>query len=471
MGLMPGQMGDSNVGHLNIGAGRIVYQDLVRIFRDIRNGSFWQNPAILGAMKNTKERGTKLHLMGLLSDGGVHSHQEHLYALLKMAKDHGLDRVIVHAFLDGRDVPPTSAGSYLMSLEKEMEKVGIGVLGSITGRYYAMDRDKRWDRTEKAYRMLTAGEGRTAGSPREALETAYKLGETDEFVSPTVITGGFQPVTPGDSVIFFNFRADRARQITHAFTDDEFKYFERGPRPQIYFCGMVKYEEDLNGEYAYTPLYLKNTLGEVISSAGLYQLRIAETEKYAHVTFFFSGKREEPFPNEDRCLIPSPKVPTYDLKPEMSANEVTSEVVKRIESGKYDFIVLNYANPDMVGHTGVFEAGVKSLETVDRCLGKVLDAVTRVGGCALVIADHGNIEELTPLKKPGEESHTYHTTNPVPCVLVPGPVLEEAWSQSGRPQLRPGILSDVAPTILDIMGLPKPPEMDRESLLINTLNS
>jgi len=475
VGLMPGQMGDSNVGHLNIGAGHIVYQDLVRIFRDIRNGSFFKNPALAGAMANARERSSRLHLMGLLSDGGVHSHQEHLYALLKMAKEHGVNHVLIHAFLDGRDVPPTSASMYLEALEKKISELGIGTLVSMTGRYYAMDRDRRWDRTEKAYRMLVLGEGRKAENFRAGLHMAYEKGETDEFVSPTIFTGSSGAVTgqsfpekalgefgepavkPGDSVIFFNFRADRARQITHALTDEDFASFSRGPKPEIYFCGMVRYEDDLSGHYAYTPLLLKNTLGEVVSKAGLRQLRIAETEKYAHVTFFFSGKREEPFTGEDRCLIPSPKVATYDLKPEMSAPEVTAEAIRRVKSGLYDFIVLNYANPDMVGHTGSFGASLKALETVDECLGRLLLAILEETGCALIIADHGNIEEVTPLERSSEAGHTYHSVNPVPCILV---------ASGMNVRLRQGILSDVAPTILDLMGLEKPPEMDRQSLLI-----
>ncbi|HHW17771.1 MAG TPA: 2,3-bisphosphoglycerate-independent phosphoglycerate mutase [Firmicutes bacterium] len=473
VGLMPGQMGDSNVGHLNIGAGRIVYQELVRIFRDIKSGALFENPALLGAIENVMNNSSALHFMGLLSDGGVHSHEEHLYALLELAKKRGIREVFIHAFLDGRDVPPKSAATYLERLEKKLAEIGTGQLVSITGRYYAMDRDRRWDRTEKAFRMLTEGEGRVVRSWQEGLFGAYEHGETDEFVPPTVISDGAGPykgiVKSGDSLVFFNFRSDRARQISHAFCDEEFTGFQRGKRPQVYFCGMMRYEEDLSGHFVYEPLILNNTLGEVVSRAGLRQLRIAETEKYAHVTFFFSGKKEEPFPGEDRCLVPSPKVATYDLKPEMSAFEVTEEAIKRIREKVYDLIVLNYANPDMVGHTGVFEAGVKALEAVDTCLGNLLGAFLSEGGIALVIADHGNIEELVPPEQTypglggenGQAGHTYHTSNPVPCILV-GDLLD-----FGRDvKLRSGILSDVAPTILDLLGLPKPPEMDRESLLV-----
>jgi len=461
VGLMPGQMGDSNVGHLNIGAGRIVYQDLVRISNDIKRGAFFRNPALLGAIENVKQNGSALHLMGLVSDGGVHSHQEHLYALLALAKQHGLDKVFVHAFLDGRDVPPQSAGVYLEALEKKLAEVGTGKLVSITGRYYSMDRDRRWDRTQAAYDMLTLGKGRPASDWRDALETAYAKGETDEFVYPTVIADG-AVVQDGDSLVFFNFRADRARQISHAFCDDEFEGFPRTKHPKVCFVGMLRYEEDLAGHFAYPPLILKNTLGEVISNAGLTQLRIAETEKYAHVTFFFSGKREDPFPGEDRCLIPSPKVATYDLKPEMSAPEVTDEAIRRIQSGKYDFVVLNYANPDMVGHTGCFQAAKKAVEVVDQCVGRLIPVILEQGGAALVIADHGNVEELTETSEEGR-SHTYHTSNNVPCILVTRDNKVRGRAVKG---LRQGILADVAPTILDIMELEKPEEMDRDSLII-----
>ncbi|HHT84341.1 MAG TPA: 2,3-bisphosphoglycerate-independent phosphoglycerate mutase [Firmicutes bacterium] len=463
VGLMPGQMGDSNVGHLNIGAGRIVYQDLVRISNDIKRGAFFENPVLLDAIENVKRNSSALHLMGLVSDGGVHSHQEHLYALLTMAKTHGLDKVFVHAFLDGRDVPPQSASIYLESLEEKIAGLGTGRIASITGRYYAMDRDKRWDRTQAAYDMLTLGKARSARDWRDALDTAYAEGETDEFVLPTVLGYEASVVQTGDSLVFFNFRADRARQISHAFCDREFTAFPRTKHPEVFFAGMLRYEEELEGHFAYPPLILKNTLGEVISSAGLTQLRIAETEKYAHVTFFFSGKREDPFPGEDRCLIPSPKVATYDQKPEMSAPEVTDEVIKRIQGGKYDFVVLNYANPDMVGHTGCFHAAKRAVEVVDSCLGRLIPAVLAGGGAALIIADHGNVEELVEFQEGEEGGHTYHTSNNVPCILV-----TKDNQVSGRvvKGLRKGILADVAPTILEIMELDKPAEMDRDSLIL-----
>lgn len=462
VGLMPGQMGDSNVGHLNIGAGRIVYQDLVRISNDIKRGAFFENPVLLDAIENVKQRGSALHLMGLVSDGGVHSHQEHLYALLALAKDHGLDKVFVHAFLDGRDVPPQSASIYLEALENKLAGLGIGRIASITGRYYAMDRDKRWDRTQAAYDVLTLGQGRSARDWQEALTRAYAKGETDEFVFPTVVGEQAATVKTGDSLVFFNFRADRARQISHAFCDEEFEPFPRTAHPEVFFVGMLRYEADLAGHFAYSPLILKNTLGEVVSNAGLTQLRIAETEKYAHVTFFFNGKKEDPFPGEDRCLIPSPKVATYDQKPEMSAVEVTDETIKRIQSGKYDFVVLNYANPDMVGHTGCFRSAKRAVEVVDQCLGRLVPVFLDQGGAALIIADHGNVEELTETSEDGR-SHTYHTSNNVPCILVTG---DNKVRGRAVKRLRQGILADVAPTILEIMELDKPAEMDRDSLIV-----
>ncbi len=455
VGLMPGQMGDSNVGHLNIGAGRIVYQDVVMLNRQIQSGEFFTNPAFVQAVENVKRHSSALHLMGLVSDGGVHSLEEHLYALLELAKRNGLDKVYVHAFLDGRDVPPTSAGTYLARLEDKMAELKTGKIASISGRYYPMDRDKRWDRVEKAWNLFLKGEGPSASSWREALDASYARGENDEFVVPIrVLSDGEGVVRPKDSVIFFNYRADRARELSHAFTDDDFQGFPRGPKPDVYFCGLMKYEDDLSGHYAYSPLILDNTLGEVVSKAGLKQLRAAETEKYAHVTFFLNGKKDDPFPGEDRLLVPSPRsCATYDEMPEMSACAVTDEVVSRIRSGKYDFIVVNYANPDMVGHTGVFEAAVKALEAVDGCLGTFLEAMEEMGGVTLVVADHGNVEDVAP----GEEgAHTYHSHNPVPCILV--------GDRLGR-TLKPGLLADVAPTVLELLGLEKPPEMDRDSLL------
>lgn len=459
VGLAPGQMGDSNVGHLNIGAGRIVYQDVVRLSKYIREGSFFRNPALVKAMAGARERGSSVHLMGLLSDGGVHSLDTHLFALLEMAKQQDVTKVYVHAFLDGRDVHPKSAAAYLERLEAEIREAGVGEIATMQGRFYAMDRDKRWDRVERAYRLLTRGQGLLAGDWRESLALSYERDETDEFLQPTRFRTtppeGF--VRDGDSVILFNFRADRAREITHAFVDEEFTAFDRGRKPDVHYCGMVRYEEGLAGSYAYMPLTFNNTLGEVISKAGKRQLRIAETEKYAHVTFFLNGKKDEPFPGEDRVLIPSPKdVPTYDLKPEMSARAVTEEAVARLGTGVYDFIVLNYANPDMVGHTGSYKAAVRALEEVDLCLGAFLDALTERGGAALVIADHGNVEDL----RPGEGgAHTYHSKNPVPCVLV-------AKDVEGQRLREGGVLADVAPTLLWLLGVPKPPEMDRENLIV-----
>ena len=460
VGLMVGQMGDSNVGHLNIGAGRIVYQDVVRISKEIREGTFFSNPALLKTIRAARAKGSSVHLMGLLSDGGVHSLESHLFALLDLCKREGQSKVSVHAFLDGRDVPPQSASAYLELLEGKMREIGIGRLATMQGRFFAMDRDKRWDRVEKGYRLLTIGEGVVAADWRQGIRASYERGATDEFVQPTVFAGapGEGLVRDGDSIIFFNFRADRAREITHAFVDRDFSGFDREPRLDALYCGLVKYEESLGGEYAYLPLTMENTLGEVVSKAGMKQLRIAETEKYAHVTFFLNGKKDEPFAGEDRVLIPSPKeVVTYDQKPEMSAYEVTSQAVDRVRSGSYDFVVLNYANPDMVGHTGSYDAAVTALEVVDRCLGDFLDAVLSAGGVALVIADHGNVEDVSP---GAVTAHTYHSLNRVPCILV-GRGLAGLALRSG------GVLADVAPTILELLGLPKPVEMDRESLLVH----
>jgi 2,3-bisphosphoglycerate-independent phosphoglycerate mutase len=457
VGLMPGQMGDSNVGHLNLGAGRIVYQDVMRITRDIQNGSFFRNPALVEAFDHVIEHGSQIHFMGLLSDGGVHSLDTHLFALLNMAKMRGLEHVFVHAFLDGRDVPPKSAAKYLSALEDKFAEIGVGRLSSMVGRYYAMDRDKRFERVEKAYRLLTEGEGNHAPNWREALDEAYANGETDEFVSPVKFLGNEGIISDGDAVVFFNFRSDRAREITHALLDEDFSGFQRVRVPKIFFCGMMRYEEGILGRYAYLPLEINNTLGEVVSNSGLRQIRIAETEKYAHVTFFFNGKKDDPYPGEERALIPSPKeVATYDLKPEMSACPVTERAISEIRSKKYDLVVLNYANPDMVGHTGVFPAGVKALEAVDECLGDLVNVILEEGGVALICADHGNIEELVETENQ-EESHTYHTSNEVPCILVG---CDEAKG------LRPGILADVAPTLLELLGIPKPKEMEGQSLIL-----
>lgn len=458
VGVMAGQMGDSNIGHLNLGAGRIVYQDLVRITRSIRAREFFQNPTLRAAIESARDRGTALHLLGLLSPGGVHSHSEHLYALLEMAVELGLKKVFVHAFLDGRDTPPTSARQYMEELLERMRSLGVGRVATVSGRYYAMDRDKRWERTKRAYDALVRGEGERAADPLEAVETAYARGETDEFVVPTVVVDGegrpVGKIQPGDSVIFFNFRYDRARQLTQAFVDENFTAFPVEKLPGLYFVCMTRYDETLRAPVAFSPQDLNRTMGEVVSQLGLRQLRIAETEKYAHVTFFFSGGREEPFPGEDRRLIPSPKVATYDLQPEMSAYPVTEVVIAAVEAGEYDFLVLNYANLDMVGHTGVLDAAVRAVEAVDDCLGRVVDALVRRGWKVIITGDHGNAEQMVDYET--GEPHTAHTLNPVP-VLVLG---------AGKgARVHPGILADVAPTLLELMGLSQPAEMTGRSLL------
>lgn len=457
VGLMDGQMGDSNVGHLNIGAGRIVYQDVVRISKSIEAGDFFANPTLVAAMEHPKKTGGALHLMGLVSPGGVHSHTDHLYALLRMAKERGLSKVFVHAFLDGRDVPPSSAHEYLAALEEQIKQIGIGRVATISGRYYAMDRDKRWERVEKAYRAIL-GQGPTAPSSAAAIQEAYAQGETDEFVVPRVIVENGKPVgtiQDGDSVLFFNFRADRAREITWAMTNDDFQGFDRGKKLDIFYATMTQYDAELDLPFAFSPQDLKNTLGQYLSSLGKTQLRIAETEKYAHVTFFFNGGVETPYPGEERILVPSPKVPTYDLQPEMSAPEVTRRVVEEIRKGKFDLIVLNYANCDMVGHTGVFEAAVKAVEAVDAGLGQVLEAIKEMDGAAIITADHGNAEQMVDPQT--GETHTAHTSNLVPIWLFNAP---QDYS------LKTGILADLAPSLLDLMGIPQPPEMTGESLIV-----
>ena len=457
VGLMDGQMGDSNVGHLNLGAGRIVYQDVVRISNSIKSGDFFENEALVAAMEHPKQTGGALHLMGLVSPGGVHSHSEHLYALLQMAKDRGLTKVYVHAFLDGRDVPPSSADQYLADLEAEIDRVGLGQIASISGRYYAMDRDKRWERVVQAYKALL-GEGRTAPDSATAITQAYAQGETDEFVVPTVITDqgrAVGPIQDGDSVLFFNFRADRAREISWAFVNKDFDGFDRGKQLEVLFTTMTQYDAHLAVPFAFSPQDLKNTLGQYLAGLGKTQLRIAETEKYAHVTFFFNGGVEEPNPGEDRILVPSPKVPTYDLQPQMSAPEVTEKVVDAINRGIYDLVVLNYANCDMVGHTGVFDAARQAVEAVDTGLGKVLEAIKSQGGMALITADHGNAEQM--LDPETGEPHTAHTTNLVPVWLFNAP--------AGY-KLKQGILADMAPSLLELMNVPQPPEMTGESIIV-----
>ena len=456
VGLPDGQMGNSEVGHTNMGAGRIVYQELTRITKSIEEGEYLSNPVLLHAMENAKKPGAALHLMGLLSDGGVHSHIRHLFGLIEMAKKMGVEKVYVHCFMDGRDVPPTSGAGYIEELQKELDKIGTGKIATVSGRYYAMDRDNRWERVVKAYDAIVNGEGVKAPDPAAMMRQSYADGVTDEFIVPAVVTEGAE-VKSGDSVIFFNFRPDRARELTRTLVDPDFAGFERknGFFPLTYIC-MTQYDATMpNVEVAYAPQSLANTFGEYISKNGLTQLRIAETEKYAHVTFFFNGGVEAPYPGEDRALIPSPKVATYDLQPEMSAYLVTDEVVKRIKSGKYDVIILNYANCDMVGHTGVFEAAVKAVEAVDTCLGRMLAAIEEMGGRAFVTADHGNADMMTD-----EEGNpfTAHTTNPVPFIAVGFPEGTKLLPHGGR-------LADIAPTMLQALGLPQPAEMTGRSML------
>ena len=455
VGLPDGQMGNSEVGHLNLGAGRVVYQDFTRISKSIADGDFFTNPAFTGALGKIRESGGKLHLIGLLSDGGVHSHNSHLYALLRLAKQEGIQDVCVHAFLDGRDTPPRSGISYLAELEEEMARLGCGRIATIVGRYYAMDRDTRWDRVERAYRALTEGVGEAAVDSREAILAAYAAEQGDEFVTPRVVQPA-STVDDGDGIIFFNFRSDRARELTRAFTEKNFSGFARRKSPALaaYVC-MTEYDATFDLPVAFAPEALVNLLGEVVAGAGLKQLRIAETEKYAHVTFFFNGGSEEPYPGEDRCLIPSPRdVATYDQKPAMSAVEVTDEVERRVASGDYALIVLNYANCDMVGHTGFLDAAVAAMETVDTCVGRVVDAVLAQGGVLLLTADHGNCEQMSDGRG---GAHTAHTSNPVPLILVDP-------DRRGK-KLNPGILADIAPTILRLMGQDVPREMSGKSLL------
>lgn len=461
VGLPEGQMGNSEVGHLNLGAGRIVYQDLTRVSKAIDDGSFFENKALLGAIDNAKQKGSDLHLMGLVSDGGVHSHQEHLYALIELAKAKGLSQVYIHCFMDGRDVPPASGKSYIQELEDKLQEFQFGKIATVMGRYYAMDRDKRWERNKLAYDALVDGEGLSADSAVNAMEKSYEDGIYDEFVKPTVIKEGDRPVATvkeDDSVVFFNFRPDRARQLTSSFIDPNFNGFDRsqGYFP-LHFVSMTEYDETFtNIHVAYEPERLTNTFGEYISKHGLKQLRIAETEKYAHVTFFFNGGVEYPNEGEDRVLIPSPKVATYDLKPEMSAYEVTDEVIERIESGEYDVIILNYANCDMVGHTGIMDAAIKAVETIDECVDRTIKAILKAGGTALVTADHGNADQMIDYIT--GEPHTAHTSNPVPFIFIDENMKDVKLREGGR-------LADIAPTMLDIMGIKKPEEMTGESLL------
>ena len=453
VGLPDGQMGNSEVGHTNIGAGRVVYQELTRITKSIQDGDMQKNEAITKAIDNALANGKALHLYGLLSNGGVHSHNTHLYGILEYAKKKGLENVYVHAFLDGRDVPPSSGRDFVAECVAEMEKIGVGKIASVMGRYYAMDRDNRWERVEKAYAAMVYGEGEHNVCPVDAVEKSYANGVTDEFVIPTVIDG-VPRIQSGDSIIFYNFRPDRAREITRCFVDPDFAGFERrnGFFPVTYVC-MTQYDATMpNVEVAYKPESLVNTFGEYISNKGLTQLRIAETEKYAHVTFFFNGGVEKTYDNEDRILVKSPSVATYDLQPEMSAYEVCDKCVEAIESGKYDVIILNFANCDMVGHTGVFEAAVKAVEAVDTCVGKVTDAIAKMGGVSLITADHGNADKMFDTDG---SPFTAHTTNPVPFCVVGYP----CTLRSG------GKLADIAPTMLKILGIEQPAEMSGQSFI------
>ncbi len=457
VGLPDGQMGNSEVGHLNMGAGRIVYQELTRITKEIQDGTFFENPALLHAVENCKKNGSALHLMGLLSDGGVHSHNTHLYGLLELAKRHGLEKVYVHCFLDGRDTPPASGKEFAEALRDKMEEIGVGAIATVMGRYYAMDRDNNWDRVKLAYDALTKGEGLKAKCGICGIQESYDRGETDEFVKPTV-TEESAVVKDGDSVIFFNFRPDRAREITRAFCDDDFKGFERGARKDITYVCFSDYDPTIpNKEVAFHKVAVTNTFGEWLAANQMTQARIAETEKYAHVTFFFNGGVEEPNPGEDRVLVNSPKdVATYDLKPEMSAYEVCDKLTTAIRSGKYDVIIINFANPDMVGHTGVLDAAVKAVEAVDECVGRAVEAVREVDGVLFICADHGNAEMLVDDET--GEPFTAHTTNQVPFLLVN---YDEAYTLREN-----GCLADIVPTLIEIMGKEQPAEMTGKSLLM-----
>lgn len=460
VGLPDGQMGNSEVGHLNMGAGRIVYQELTRITKEIEDGDFFKNEALLKGIRNVKDNNSSLHLYGLLSDGGVHSHNTHLYGLLELAKREGVEKVYVHCFMDGRDTAPTSGKGFIEELENKMKEIGVGEIASVMGRYYAMDRDNRWDREEKAYRALTLGEGNRAASALEAIQASYDADVTDEFVVPAVIEKDGQPVATvqdKDTIIFYNFRPDRAREITRAFCADDFDGFDRGKRKEITYICFTEYDVTIpNKEVAFHKVELKNTFGEYLAAHGKTQARIAETEKYAHVTFFFNGGVEEPNEGEDRILVNSPKVATYDLKPEMSAYEVCDKLVEAIRSDKYDVIIINFANPDMVGHTGVEKAAIAAVEAVDTCVGRAVEALKEVDGQMFLCADHGNAEQLIDYET--GEPFTAHTTNPVPFILInydPAYTLKEG-----------GCLADIVPTLIEMMGMEQPKEMTGHSLLI-----
>ncbi len=460
VGLPDGQMGNSEVGHLNMGAGRIVYQELTRITKSIQDGDFFENEAFMEAVKNCREHDSALHLYGLVSDGGVHSHNTHIYGLLELAKRNGLKKVYVHCFLDGRDTPPASGKEFVAELEEKMKEIGVGEVASVMGRYYAMDRDNRWDRVERAYRALTQGEGNHADSATDGIQASYDDGKTDEFVVPFVVMKDGQPtavIKDHDSVIFYNFRPDRAREITRAFCDDDFKGFDRGKRLDVVYVCFTDYDDTIGNKLvAFKKETITNTFGEFLAAHGLKQARIAETEKYAHVTFFFNGGVAEPNEGEDRILVKSPKVATYDLQPEMSAPQVCDKLVEAIGSEKYDVIIINFANPDMVGHTGVENAAIKAIETVDACVGRAVEAIKKADGILFICADHGNAEQLVDYET--GEPFTAHTTNPVPFILVnadPSYKLREG-----------GCLADIAPTLIELMGMEQPKEMTGKSLLI-----
>lgn len=460
VGLPDGQMGNSEVGHLNMGAGRIVYQELTRITKEIEDGDFFKNEALLEAVQNCKENNSSLHIYGLLSDGGVHSHITHILALLELAKREGLKNVYLHGFMDGRDTPTDGGLGYVKTVLAKMEELGVGEIATLTGRYYAMDRDNRWDRVEAAYNALTKGIGDEAADAVSAMEKSYANGVTDEFILPTVIKKNGEPVAlikDGDSVICYNFRPDRAREITRCFCDDEFTGFNRGERKKVKYVCFTEYDVTIpNKIIAFNKVVINNTFGEFLAANNMTQCRIAETEKYAHVTFFFNGGIEEPNKGEDRILVKSPKVATYDLQPQMSAPEVCDRLVEAIESGRYDVIITNFANPDMVGHTGVMEAVIKAIETVDECVGRVVDAVKKVDGQMFICADHGNAEKL--IDDSTGASFTAHTTNPVPFILV-NYDKDYTLREGGR-------LADIVPTLIEMMGMEKPAEMTGESLLI-----
>ena len=460
VGLPEGQMGNSEVGHLNMGAGRIVYQELTRITKEIQDGTFFENEALLAAVENCKKNDSALHMYGLVSNGGVHSHNSHIYGVLELAKRQGLEKVYVHCFLDGRDTPPASGADFVQELCDKMQEIGVGKVGVISGRYYAMDRDNRWDRVEKAYRALTLGEGVEGTDPVQAIRDSYAQGVNDEFVLPTVMMENGKPVATiqdKDSVIFFNFRPDRAREITRAFCADEFDGFDRGARKDVTYVCFTEYDVTIpNKIVAFHKIALTNTFGEYLAANGKTQARIAETEKYAHVTFFFNGGVEEPNEGEDRILVKSPKVATYDLQPEMSAPAVCDKLVEAIGSGKYDVIIVNFANPDMVGHTGVEEAAIKAVEAVDECVGRAVEALEKAEGVMFICADHGNAEQLLDYETGAP--FTAHTTNPVPFILVN--------DKQGRKLREGGCLADIIPTMIELMGMEQPKEMTGKSLLV-----